>query len=142
MELITLMEKETTTCLANLPYFQIESTQSTPKIILDSEKGTLIFEGHSLPENPITFYNPVKNWIKEYLEDPSKETFVKFNLDYFNTASSKVIMNIIEMFKVLDNDQHKITIEWHYQMDDEDTLEAGEEFAQIAGMDFIFISYL
>ncbi len=142
MELTALMEKETTNCIADLPFIHIEPTQSTPKIILDSEKGMLLFEGHSLPENPISFYDPVKNWIEEYLEDPLKETFVKFNLDYFNTASSKVIMDIIEMFKLLDNDRQNITIEWHYQMDDEDTLEAGEEFALMAELDFIFISYI
>ncbi len=142
MELTAVMEKEAMNCLVELPFIHIEPTQCTPKIILDSEKGTLLFEGHSLPENPISFYKPVKNWIEKYLEDPPRETFVKFNLDYFNTASSKVIMDIIEMLTLLDNDQHHITIEWHYQMDDEDTLEAGEEFAHLSELDFTFISYI
>jgi len=142
MELFTMTEREEKLIgnIENEPFVHIKATKSTPEIILNKERGTMVFQGRSLPENPLSFYEPIQKWIADYLENPSQETLVKFDTDYFNTASSKVIKDIISMFKEAEADN--ITVEWHYQIDDEDTLEAGEEIAELVNIDLKFVSYL
>lgn len=142
MELFTNSEREDNMIgnIENQPFVHIKATKSTPEIILNKEEGTVVLQGRSLPENPLTFYDPIKKWIEEYLKNPPKETLVKFDTDYFNTASSKVIKDIISMFKKAEG--QRITVEWHYQIDDEDTMEAGEEIAEMVDMEIKFVSYV
>lgn len=46
------------------------------------------------------------------------------------------------MFKCLVSNDYKLVIEWHYQVEDEDTLEAGEEIAEMVDIKINFISFL
>ncbi len=127
--------------IADKEVVNIESSKSTPAILLDRLNGTIKMEGRSLPENPKTYYESVKRWLSVYAENPENETNVTFDLDYFNTASGKVIMEIIDILKTIDERGKEIKIEWRYQEDDEDTLEAGEDFAELTGLEMNFISY-
>jgi hypothetical protein len=74
----------------------IESGAETPEIVLDKKTNTFFFKGKSLPENPIVFYKPVLTWLDEYLIDPNPETKVNFMMVYFNTSSSKIILDIMK----------------------------------------------
>jgi uncharacterized protein YkuJ len=60
-------------------------------------------------------------------------------MTYFNTASSKIILDILMRLETLHEDGKNITIEWHYEEDDEDMQEAGEEYADIVEVPFTFI---
>ncbi len=120
---------------------QIESTKETPEITLDKEKGFIKFSGRSLPENAKEFYNPIKEWLTSYAEQPSAGTKVVFEFEYFNTASSKMIWECIEEVSKLQETDPDSVIEWHYLEDDDDMLEAGEDYAEMIGVDFKFVSY-
>ncbi|MFW5725939.1 MAG: DUF1987 domain-containing protein [Bacteroidota bacterium] len=135
-------EEDLTHNIEGQPFVHIEATNSTPEIILNKEQGTFLFKGRSLPENPRVFYQPVKNWITDYMEKPADFTHIKFDTHYFNTASSKVFLDIISMFREMEIQGQKLSLEWHYQEDDEDTLEAGEDMAEILEMKFQFIPYV
>ncbi len=119
----------------------IEGTSETPEILLNSREGVIRFSGRSLPENPKTFFNPIKEWLAEYAKNPAPTTHVSFIFDYFNTASSKLIMEIIDIIKTVEENDSKLIIDWHYQEDDEDMLEAGEDFEAVTGVNFNYISY-
>jgi uncharacterized protein YkuJ len=60
-------------------------------------------------------------------------------MTYFNTASSKIILDILMRLEDLHNDGKNITVEWHYEEDDEDMQEAGEEYSEIVEVPFKFI---
>ena len=66
----------------------IEESQKTPHIDLNPVTGDLIITGKSIPENAAKVYEPVLNWILEYILNPRPTTNIRFNLEYFNTASS------------------------------------------------------
>ena len=119
----------------------IEGTSETPEVILNAKEGIVRFSGRSLPENPKIFYSPFKEWLTEYAKNPAPVTHVVFVFDYFNTASSKLIMEIIDIIKTVEENNSKLIIEWHYQEDDEDMLEAGEDFEAVTGVSFNYISY-
>ncbi|MFP3859914.1 MAG: DUF1987 domain-containing protein [Bacteroidales bacterium] len=69
------------------------------------------------------------------------KTKVIFNFEYFNTASSKVIMDIIEKLKILQDNGSQPAINWYYIEEDDDMLEAGEDYSDITEIPFNFISY-
>jgi hypothetical protein len=115
----------------------IEGSPKTPTIKFDPGAGFLEIKGRSIPENSIEFYKPLVDSLEKYSAGPQKETKVNIQLEYFNTSSSKCILDV---FKKLEN-IHKsgnssITINWHYEQDDEDMLEAGEDYQAIINVPF------
>lgn len=110
----------------------LEGTADTPKIILD--KGNQIFEisGRSLPEDSAEFYKPVLEWIANYAKQPNASTDFVFKLEYFNTSSSKLILDILSALEDIEG----MKIEWCYLEDDEDMEEAGKEFSELVEIPF------
>lgn len=109
----------------------VNATEDTPGIRLDAENEIFELSGRSLPEDVSKFYGPILDWLDEYVESPNKQTVFNFKLSYFNTASSKVILDILMKLETLYNNGNEIIIKWFYPTDDEDMMEAGEEYADI-----------
>ena len=120
---------------------KIQGTEDTPKIILDAENEIMEISGRSLPEDVSSFYEPVLNWLNEYAENPKKKTIFNFKLTYFNTASSKLLLDILMKLEEMHEKGLDVLIRWHYPEDDEDMAEAGEEYADIVDVPFEQVSY-
>ncbi len=120
---------------------KIQGTEDTPKIILDAENEIMEISGRSLPEDVSAFYEPVLNWLNEYAENPNKKTIFNFKLTYFNTASSKLLLDILMKLEEMHENNNDVLIRWHYPEDDEDMEEAGEEYADIVDVPFEQVSY-
>jgi hypothetical protein len=120
---------------------KIQGTEDTPKIILDAENEIMEISGRSLPEDVSSFYEPVLNWLNEYAENPNKNTVFNFKLTYFNTASSKLLLDILMKLEEMHEKGQDVLIRWHFPEDDEDMAEAGEEYADIVDVPFEQVSY-
>ncbi|NJK96263.1 MAG: DUF1987 domain-containing protein [Bacteroidales bacterium] len=94
------------------------------------------FEGRSITENSIEFYRPVINWIQNNLINKKSidKFFVDFQLEYFNTSSSKCILSILTNLENAYELGVDIKINWFYEKDDEDILEAGEYFDRLVNL--------
>ncbi|WP_430814224.1 DUF1987 domain-containing protein [Carboxylicivirga sp. RSCT41] len=119
----------------------IAGTDDTPNVILDKDNAKFEISGRSLPEDVNMFYEPILEWIDGYAEAPADKTEFHFKLEYFNTASSKVILDILLKFEEIVENDHDVVIKWHYHEEEEDMLEAGEEYADIVEIPFDYISY-
>ncbi len=119
----------------------IRGTHETPEILFDKDAGEFSISGKSLPEDVKEFYHPLIKWVSDYAKKPNPETVLKVKMDYFNTASSKMLLEIFEQFKAMFDAGHKVIIDWYYQEDDEDMQDAGEDYADIVEIPFNFISY-
>jgi hypothetical protein len=119
----------------------VEATDETPKVILNPDNHTLEFAGKSLPEDVTQFYNPLLAWIEDYKAAPGSSTKAIFKMDYFNTASSKLILDILMLLEEIHEETNGVTIEWHFEAEDEDMEEAGEEFSEIVEVPFKSISF-
>ena len=115
----------------------LEGTEDTPKIILDKTNGIFEISGRSLPEDTAEFYKPIVEWIVDYGKSPNPSTEFAFKLEYFNTASSKLILDILSKLE----DIAGTTIDWYYHEDDEDMEEAGTEFSELVELPFEFKTY-
>ena len=119
----------------------IVGTDDTPNVILDKGNSKFEISGRSLPEDVNMFYEPILEWIDTYAEEPVEKTEFHFKLEYFNTASSKVILDILLKFEEIVENDNDVVIKWHYHEEEEDMLEAGEEYADIVEIPFDYISY-
>ena len=119
----------------------IQGTDDTPNVILDKDNGTFEISGRSLPEDVNLFYQPIMDWIDAYSEEPSDSTNFNFKLEYFNTASSKIILDILLKFEEIVENGNDVKIIWHYHEEEEDMLEAGEEYADIVEIPFEYEAY-
>lgn len=117
----------------------IEGTSKTPTIIFDSEAGVLELKGRSIPENSIEFYKPVVESLDKYSHEPKEKTSVNIQLEYFNTSSSKCILDLFKKLESIHKTGKDVVINWFYEEDDEDMLEAGEDYQAIIKVPFKMI---
>lgn len=117
----------------------IEGTPKTPTINFDMEKGALEIKGRSIPENSIEFYKPLVEWLEKYGAKPKTATSVNIQLEYFNTSSSKCILDVFKKLEAIHKNGSEIIINWYYEQDDEDMLEAGEDYQAIINVPFKMI---
>ncbi|MCK5171706.1 MAG: DUF1987 domain-containing protein, partial [Bacteroidales bacterium] len=120
---------------------KIKGTDDTPAIILDKDNGVFEISGRSLPEDVTTFFEPVLNWLDDYQEEANDQTVFAFKLVYFNTASSKLILDILMKLEEMHENGKEVLIKWFFPDDDEDMEEAGEEYADIVDVPFEQVSY-
>jgi SiaC family regulatory phosphoprotein len=119
----------------------LQAKEDTPAIVLDKEANKFSFTGVSLPEDVKEFYAPVMSWIDEYFQSPNDISKFEFKMTYFNTASSKIILDIMYKLKDAIDEGHKVEIEWGYFEDDEEMQEAGEDFSEIVEMPITIIEF-
>jgi hypothetical protein len=120
----------------------IEGTPKTPSVKFDSEKGVIEIKGRSIPENSIEFYKPLVDWLEIYAKSPLEKTQVNVQLEYFNTSSSKCILDVFKKLEAIHKSNHEVVINWYYEEDDEDMLEAGEDYESIIRVPFKMIEVL
>lgn len=120
---------------------KILGTDDTPNVILDANNEIFEISGRSLPEDVSAFYEPILNWLDEYAQNPNPKTIFTFKLEYFNTASSKLLLDILMRFEHMTEDGADVSIRWCYPDDDEDMQEAGEEYADIVDIPFEMEAY-
>ena len=118
---------------------EIEGTEKTPTVQFDSATGRLQIKGRSIPENSIEFYKPLIEWIDSYAKLPKAATEVNIQLEYFNTSSSKCILDVFKKLEAIRASGNDVGINWHYEEDDEDMLEAGEDYQAIINIPFKMI---
>ena len=120
---------------------KIIGTDDTPNVVLDVENEIFEISGRSLPEDVASFYEPILEWLDRYSDEAVGKTVFNFKLVYFNTASSKLILDILLKLEEMFEAGKDIVIKWHYPDDDEDMEEAGEEYADIVEVPFEQVSY-
>ena len=119
----------------------ISATEDTPGVRLDAAGDIFEISGRSLPEDVIKFYKPILDWLEEYAQAPNAHTVFDFKLSYFNTASSKIILDILMKLEGMHDAGKSISIKWHFPSDDEDMEEAGKEYAEIVSVPIELVEY-
>lgn len=108
----------------------IPESANSPEIDFDPEEGMLVLKGKSIPENATKLYEPIIEWLKEYIKHPPEKTYLHFNLSYFNTASSIWMARMVKVLSRIDDREKLLTINIYFhieeydEMDDEDMQDA------------------
>lgn len=120
--------------------YQLEATRTSPYIMLDSSQGKIEIKGSSSPDNPVQFYYPVIRKIKDLFIPVRGVINVDISMEYFNTSSSKCIFDLLRLLKKLDHPRRKVQINWHYEEEDDDMLETGEDYESLLGLTFHYVA--
>lgn len=117
----------------------ISGSAKTPSIDFNAESGVILLKGRSIPENSIEFYKPLNDWLDGYASSPAGTTTVDMRLEYFNTSSSKCILDFFKKLEQMNGDNTEVKVNWYFETDDEDMQEAGEDYEAIVGLPFTII---
>jgi hypothetical protein len=121
---------------------EIIAGKHTPMVWFNLKENTFSISGSSLPENVHDFYRPILQWLDEYeknikaFKKPLKIT-VKFA--YYNSGSMRYIAEIFKKMAIINKKGMETIVNWYYEKEDELLREAGEDLAELAGLDFNFI---
>ena len=118
---------------------KIEGTPKTPSVNFEESAGILALRGRSIPENSIEFYKPLIDWIDRYSRTAQQATVLRVQLEYFNTSSSKCILDLFKKLEQVRSAGNDVSVLWHYEAEDEDMLEAGEDYQAIINIPFKMI---
>lgn len=114
--------------------WNVNGTRTTPWVYLDSKMGILELRGNSSPENAINFYDKIYTLIDQVEATHTQEFKANFTLNYFNTSSAKCLFDVFRKLNQLEKKGVHVTVNWHFEEDDEDMLESGEDYADICGL--------
>jgi len=114
----------------------IAETNKTPAINFNLETGVLEIKGKSIPEDVFEFYNPLLVWLEDYSRKPKESTVLNIKYEFFNINSSKCILDIFKKLEALYLLGNKVMVNWLYEKDDEEMLEAGEDYQCIVNFPF------
>ncbi|PID90900.1 MAG: hypothetical protein CSA97_00515 [Bacteroidetes bacterium] len=123
----------------------IPETKYTPGVEFREEESTLFLYGVSRPENAVEFYQPIIDWLDDYMAVANSDTalnrrlVIAIDLQYFNSVSAKYLMSIIMHAKEGLSKSVAFKVQWHYSLLDDESREWGEDMQSIAGLEFQFI---
>lgn len=121
-----------------MDYYRVEPSRNTPEIVLRPD-GNMKIKGRSIHENVAEFYTPLFIWVENYVLDPPDNTYIDIQLEYFNSASAKYIVQLLQRFRMVALKNRKVLVNWFYEEGDEDILERGEYLSSVLDVPFNFI---
>ncbi|WP_375562340.1 DUF1987 domain-containing protein [Bernardetia sp. OM2101] len=122
--------------------FQIEGENYIPTVNFNAETGALEISGESYHEYTIEFFQPIFEWLNNYLEQEGRTIVFNFRMTYFNTSSSRRFLEIFDLLEDYSKSKNgNVTVNWYYEKDDVDMLESGEEYAEDVDLGFNLLSY-
>lgn len=117
-----------------------KQTDDTPEVKLDFENDIYEISGKSMPEDVATFYEPIIDWLEAFQTSGKKQITFIFRMIYFNTASSKMLLDVMMKLENMKEEGFQVLVKWIFDSTDVDMKEAGEEFADIVDIPFEPIS--
>ncbi len=118
--------------------FTSKAEADTPEVILDAETGKMSFIGRSIPENAVTFFKPIHEWVNNYAQSPIENTEITFKLDYYNTASDKQIAKLMLAFENI-SENNKLVIKWKYIKGDYEMMNDGTKYQELTSLNIKLI---
>ena len=120
-------------------------TELDPEITLSHEEKTYRVSGTSSPENVRATYEPAIEWMNNYrnMLKTDRSVFTaddpmvfELDLEYFNSSSAIFLYELVMIIKAIKEDGVPAIIRWFFDPADTDSLEAGEDLAILAEMEF------
>lgn len=110
--------------------FYLAATAATPEVDFRFDSHKLSLKGESYPENAASFYGPLKDMLAGYLAGLDHvNVTLDVQLAYFNSSSTKLLLELFELFNDAAVKGNYVHLNWFYDEDDDTILEFGQEVA-------------
>jgi len=113
-----------------------EATEDTPKVEFDKINNIFEITGRSLPEDATKFFDPLHDWLAAYCNNPNPKTEIMLQLDYYNSASAKQLVDLLIALEEIHDKSSQVKILWHYNEEDELMKIRGEEIQTVLELPF------
>jgi hypothetical protein len=120
----------------------IDQTSNSPKVILDPERKIYEISGESRPPDVREFYDQILIWMDDFslhltkADHKTEPVRFTFNFGYFNSSSGKLILDICKVLARMHARGMNVAINWHFEKDDVDMMEVGQEISRIVKFPF------
>ena len=121
--------------------YHLKKTFNTPEVRLDPSEGYLVIEGRSIPEDPNILYEDIITHLEKYYQNPRPLTKIDFKLEYVNSGSSKVLLEILRLIKTKYDSGSDCVVNWFYEEDDESIQDLGQHFKNTIKVPFNLVTY-
>ena len=119
----------------------LQGSFDSPEIVLDGNLGKLNISGRSFPKNVAKTYQPIMEWLNSYSKEPKENTEIVIDLEYYNSASSKCILDILMKLEEVSLSGHQVTVKWNYSKEDPEIKEFGQEYEESLMLNFEYKAY-
>ncbi len=119
-----------------MEHLQLEATPTSAYVDFNPTTGRIEMKGRSVPENPLEFFNPLTNWLETYHKEVAQPLSFDVKLEYFNTSSSKCLLDVFKKILLMHRSGIETEITWWCEEFDDDMVEAGEDYKEMLDMPF------
>lgn len=127
--------------LDNLEIAASIGTYFIPNVRFNAQTGECFLEGESYHENTWEFYGQLADWLRAYMSQGQKPLVFNFKLTYFNTSSSKCLLDLMRLLKAYADTGASVEANWYYPENDVDNLAEAEDFMADTGLALRLIPY-
>ncbi len=99
--------------MENLNITGVHDVYFRPTVNLDADTGILEISGESYLEETVKFYKQILIWIENYIQEIDKPITFNFRLDYYNTTTSRSILDILDLLKLYQDKEGRVDVNWY-----------------------------
>jgi hypothetical protein len=110
-----------------------------PKIIYDEMAGIVKIEGRSISSDAQIYFNDFLPYFEDCLKRKPMDLILNLDLEYFNTTTSKLLMDFFNIAKSVEKEGFTVKVNWYFEEDDEDMEDAGGDYESLTKLDFNII---
>lgn len=130
------------TTLENLEIVGKHDTYFTPTVNFNATTGKCLIEGESYLEDSFKFYDELISWINKYFEVTGNPIVLDFKLTYFNTSSSRAILDLMKALQEHRDNGRQLEVNWYYPDPDDDEMKLeAEDYIDESGLEMNLIEY-
>lgn len=109
-----------------------------PSINFNAQTGICELSGESYLEDTRTFYSKLLEWFTQYINEIRNPITMNIRLTYFNTSSSRSLLDILNKLRNYKEYGGDVTINWYYNEENID-IEEIEDYQIDTGLNINII---
>jgi hypothetical protein len=117
---------------------RIERSAKTPFMLAQSS-GKIELAGICVPEDSGLLFSPLRDWMEWYEKNPAPSTEFIVKLDYFNTSTANVLLNLFRIIESIHKSGKTVEIKWYYEKGDGEIEESGQDYKALLACPFHMI---
>ena len=112
----------------------IPATKTTPFVRYRQDSSMLYIIGRSIPEDASEFYKPVLGLLQNLKQHCPKTITTVFQFEYFNTHSSRSLLNILRKLDETKSNGTQAKVFWLCDEEDREMVEYGEDLRHLVNV--------
>ncbi|MBN1251037.1 MAG: DUF1987 domain-containing protein [Bacteroidales bacterium] len=90
-----------------------ETNYYIPTVDFNYETGICTISGKSYLEDTTIFYLGLLEWLDQYFDEVDKPIEFNVRLSYYNTSSSRSILDIFDILKIYEDNGGTVKVNWY-----------------------------